>query len=221
MWVRGLVCAMWGRGLDGWTRPVPLGTVEGVRWWIEQSTALSIPLEDLPMLRHIPTLVLPLLFPVTGLAQTDPVDGVPDQATVSFLLVLVEDPGFDGAPAVLRIFPDEPLSRLGTTVLVRSAGASPWTIAAAAGAALLIEDRGLYTEGSDLAVPVPVDRGGQKPPEWAVTALAQLRSAQPVSLWEFGEARTLSLGVSAEMIRRHFQASEELPEDGGVKPPDG
>lgn len=173
------------------------------------------------MLRHIQTLVLLLLFPMSGLAQTDPPDGVPDQATVSFLLVLVDDPGFDGAPAVLRIFPDEPLSRLGTTVLVRSAGASPWTIAAAAGAALLIEDRGLSTEGSDLAVPIPVDRGGQQPPDWAVSALAHLRSARPVSLWELGEVRTLSYGVSARLIRQHFQVSEEPPEDGGAKRPDG
>jgi hypothetical protein len=142
------------------------------------------------------------LCPTSVVAQAEPVVEVPDQARVSLFLVLVEEHDFGEAPAVVRYFGEEPLSNLNPVVLVRSRGASPMVIQAAGRVVLGMMERGLPVEGQELAVPVPVTPGVDRPAQWAASALANLRSAKPVDLPHLGSHRTLSFGAPAGLVRR-------------------
>lgn len=121
---------------------------------------------------------------------------------MSLFLVLVEGHDSGEAPAAVRFFSEEPLSDLNPVVLVRSKGASPMVIQAAGRIVLGMMERGLPVEGQELAVPVPVTPGVDRPAQWAANAWANLRSARPVDLPHLGSHRTLSFATSAGLVRR-------------------
>lgn len=143
-----------------------------------------------------------LLFPAFVEGQTVSPEPVPDNAQVSFIMVLVDDHEFGDEPAVLRFFAEGPFARGAPLLLVRDRDLSPQLIQAAAQVTLSLMERGYHRPAADLMVPVPAVGGHGRPTPWAVEAQARLRSASHVGVPGIGRHRTASVWVSARMLRQ-------------------
>jgi len=143
-----------------------------------------------------------LLFPAFVEGQTVSPELVPDDAQVSFLMVLVDDHEFGDEPAVLRFFAEGPFARGAPLLLVRDRDLSPQLIQAAAQLTLSLMERGHHRPDADLMVPVPAVGEHGRPAPWAVEAQARLRSASHVGVPGIGRHRTASVGVDARMMRQ-------------------
>jgi len=168
------------------------------------------------MLRYLIVLVLAFAAPPAfASAQQTTSMVVPDEATVSFLMVLVPEHDFGDAPAVLRYDREGSQADQEAMLLIRAAGASPHVIEGASQLALAMMERGLPEGASNLAVPLTFvpDRG--QPTAWSIDALRQLRAATPTEIPGLGTYRSLSFGVSALAVRELGRGEVGKAPDGG------
>lgn len=144
-----------------------------------------------------------LLFPISAAAQSHSPELVPDNASVSFLMVLVDDHEFGEMPAVLRYVQEGPFAGGAPLLLIRDRDVSPHLIQAAAQVTLSLMERGHDRPDADLMVPIPaVGDRGHPASWWAEDAFGRLQSASPVVIPGIGRHRTASLGIDAGMLRR-------------------